>query len=275
VHPLRHKTPNAHPLCAVRPTRTASRPESRPEGLFVLQFPHSTVQARSSSKNDQREVSWHFRGGWKGVWLFCLVGMLLCFRTTVKRRLSMQINHPTPPSLKRSFAQTASTPHQASDSLSTSTSKSQRRRRSTSPHQRHQPMSSPSSHLGHSAPGSPRTGSPSSYSSYRTSPFRGSRDSHSRNNSRSRFPDREKDRDSLELPLRDEKFVKQTYEDVKLPTTVTNNPKSSITNLANQALDGSLDFKSREGIINKQKLWRWVFLRALRFTGPPLSAFSS
>lgn len=205
--------------------------------------------------------------------------MLLCFRTTVRRRLSMQINHPTPSSLKRSFAQTAFTPHQASDSPSTSsqptTSKLQRRRRSTSPHQRHQPMSSPSSHLGHSAPGSPRTSSPSSYSSYRSSPFRGSRDSHSRNNSRSRFPDREKDRDTLELPLRDEKFVKQTYEDVNLPTTVTDNPKSSITNLANQALDGSLDFESRDGIINKQKLWRWVFLRALRFTGPPLSAFSS
>lgn len=172
----------------------------------------------------------------------------------------MQVNNPTPSSLKRSFAQTASAPNQASDFPSASsqppTPKSQRRRRSTSPHQGHQPMSSPKSHSGHSTPGSPRTSSPSSRGSYRSSSFRGYRDTHSRGNSRSRFTDREKDRDTLELPLRDENLVKQTYQDVHISAPIADNPKNTLANFTSQILDTSLHFKCREGVLNKQKLWR-------------------
>jgi len=188
--------------------------------------------------------------------------MLHCFRTTTRRRLLMQTNNPTPFSLKRPFAQTASAPHQASDSPTTSsqppTPKSQRRRRSTSPHQGHQPMSSPKSHPGHSTPGSPRTGSPSGRGSYRSGSFRGYRDNHSRNNSRPRFTDREKDRDTLELPLRDENLVKQTYQDVNISAPIVDNPKNSLANFAKQVLDTPLDFKCRGGTLNNQKLWRCV-----------------
>ena len=114
-------------------------------------------------------------------------------------------------------------------------------------------MSSPKSH---STPGTPRTGSPSSRGSFRSSSFRGHRDSHSRNNSRSRFTDREKDRDTLELPLRDETLVKKTYQDVNVSTPITDNPKNTLANFANQTLGVPLEFKCRDGIINKQKLWR-------------------
>jgi hypothetical protein len=173
----------------------------------------------------------------------------------------MQINDPTPSSLKRSFAQTASTPHQSSDSSVSSqppTFKSQRVRRSTSPHQGHQPMSSPRSHSGHSAPGSPRTGSPSGRGAFKSNSFRGHRDHHSPNNSRSRLASREKDRDTLELPLRDENLIKQTYRDVNISTSTTDNPKNFLTNFSNQAMATPLDIKYRDGIINKQKLWRFV-----------------
>jgi hypothetical protein len=183
--------------------------------------------------------------------------MLHCFRTTARRRLLMQIDNPTPSSLKRSFAQTVSAPHQASDSPSPSShppiSKSQCRRRSTSPHQ---PMSSPRPHSGHSTPGSPRTSSPSGRGSYRSSPFRGYKDSHSRNNSRSRFIDREKDRNTLEHPLRDESLVRETYQDVHISAPITDNPKNSLANFVNQVLNVPLDFKCKEGMLNKQKLWR-------------------
>ena len=166
-------------------------------------------------------------------------------------------NYPVPSSLKRSFAQTTSTPHQASDSPSASsqppTPKYQRRRRSTSPHQEHQSMSSSKSH---STPGTPRTGSPSSRGSFRSNSFRGHRDSHSRNNSRSRFSDREKDRDTLEPPLRDEKIIKETYQDVNISTPITDNPKNSLANFVNQVLGVPLDFKCKEGMMSKQKLWR-------------------
>ena len=175
----------------------------------------------------------------------------------------MQIDNPTPSSLKRSFAQTASAPHQASDPPSASsqppTSKSQRRWRSASPHQDNPSMSSPRSHSGYSTPGSPRTSSPSGRGSYRSSSFRGYRDTHSRNNSRSRLVDREKDRDTFESPLRDENFVKQTYQDVHISALIADNPKNSLTNFTNQVLVTSLDFKCREGTLNKQKLWRCVF----------------
>lgn len=188
--------------------------------------------------------------------------MLHCFRTTARRRLLMQINDQTPSSLKRSFAQTASTPHQTLDSPSVSsqppTPKSQRMRRSTSPHQGHQPMSSPRSHSGHGTPGSPRTGSPSDRGASRNNSFRGYRDHNSRNNSRSRLADREKDRDTLELPLRDENLIKQTYQDVNISTPLADNPKNSLTNFATQALGSPLDFKYKNGMINKQKLWRFV-----------------
>ena len=170
----------------------------------------------------------------------------------------MQIDNPTPSSLKRSFTQTASTLHQASDSPSSQPPKSQRRRRSTSPHKDHQPMSSPRSRSGHSTPGSPRTGSPSGRGSFRSSSFRGYRDGHSRGNSRSRFADREKDRDTLELPLRDENLVKETYQDVHISAPIADNPKNSLLNFANQVLDTPLDFKCREGTLNKQRLWRCV-----------------
>lgn len=183
--------------------------------------------------------------------------MLHCFRTTARRRLLMQIDNPTPSSLKRSFAQTTSTPHHPSDSPSASsqppTSKSQCRRRSASPHQ---PMSSPRSHSGHSTPGSPRTSSPSGRGSYKNSPFRGYRDNLSRNNSRSRYVDREKDRNTLELPLRDENLVKETYQDVHISAPIADNPKNSLANFLNQVLNTSLDFKCKEGMLDRQKLWR-------------------
>ena len=169
----------------------------------------------------------------------------------------MQTNNPIPSSLKRPFAQTVSTPHQATDfPFQPPTSKSQRRRRSTSPHQSHQPMSSPKSHSGHNTPGSTRAGSPSGRGSHRGGSFPGQRGSHSRNNSRSRFPDREKGKNTLELPLRDEKLVKQTYQDVNISTSIVDNPKNSLANFAIQILGAPLDFKCREGMINKQKLWR-------------------
>ena len=224
VQPLRPPSPNVHLLCAVRQNRTASRPEYLVRGALCP-------------------------------WLGLSVGMLHCFRTTVRRRLLMQTNNPTPSSLKRPFAQTASAPHQAPDSPTTS---SQRRRRSTSPHQGHQPMSSPRSHPGHSTPGSPRTGSPAGRGSYRSNSIRGYRDNHSRNNSRSRFADREKNRDTLELPLRDENLVKQTYQDVDVATPIADNPKNSLANFANQVLDAPLDFKCREGTLNGQRIWRCV-----------------
>ena len=188
--------------------------------------------------------------------------MLHCFRTTARRRLLMQTNNPTPSPLKRSFAQTASAPHQTSGSPSASsqppTPKSQRRRRSTSPHQGHRPMSPPKSHSGHSAPGSPRTGSPSSRGAFRSNSLRGYRDHHPRNNSKSRLADREKDKDTLELPLRDEDLIKHTYQDIKIPVPVANNPKGTLTNFVNQALDSWLEFKYKDGTINRQKLWRFV-----------------
>ena len=188
--------------------------------------------------------------------------MLHCFRATPRCRLLMQRNNPTPSPLKRSFAQTASTPHQTSDSPLASpqppTSKSQRRRRSTSPHQDNQLMSSQKSHSGHVIPGSPRTGSPSGRGASRNNSFRGYRDHHSRSNSKSRLSDREKDRDTLELPLRDEDLVKQTYQDVKISTPIADNPKNSLAIFANQALSTPLEFKHKDGMINKQKLWRFV-----------------
>ena len=186
----------------------------------------------------------------------------------------MQTNNPPPSSLKRPFAQTAYTFHQASDPPSPSSEppspKFQRRQRSTSPHRGHQSTSTPESHSSRSTPGSPRTGSPSSSS--RGSPFRSSPlRSNSRNNSRPRFPDRGKDRDTLELPLRDENIVKQTYKDVKISTPIADNPKNTLANFANQILGTSLDFKCREGLINKRKLWRCVFLRVLCLIVPLLS----
>ena len=188
--------------------------------------------------------------------------MLYCFRTTIRRRLSMQINDSTPSSLKRSFAQTASTPHQTSDppfiSSQPPTPKSQRRRRSTSPRQVHPPMSSTGSHSGHSTPRSPRTGSPSGRGALRSNSFRGYRDHHHRNNSRSRLADREKDRDTLELPFRDENLIKQTYQDVNISAPIADNPKNSLANFANQVLGTPLDFKYRDGTISRQKLWRFV-----------------
>lgn len=187
--------------------------------------------------------------------------MLHCFRTTAGRRLLMQPNNPTPSSLKRSFAQTASTSHQTSDSSSVSsqplTPKSQRKRESTSPHQAPKPMSSPRSHSGHSTPSSPRTGSPSGHGAFRSNSFRGHRDHHVRN-SRSRPTDREKDRDTLELPLRDENLIKQTYQDVNISTPITDNPKNTLSNFANHALGIPLDYKYKDGMINRQKLWRFV-----------------
>lgn len=191
--------------------------------------------------------------------------MLLCFRTTARRRLLMQINNPTTSSLKRSFAQTASAPHQNPDSPSVSsqppTPKSQRRRRSPSPHQGHQSMSSPRSNPGRNTPGSPRDGSPSSRGSFRSSSFRGHRDHRSRNSSKSRFVDREKDRDTLELPLRDEGLIKQMYKDVVISSPIADNPKNSLTNFTNQVLDVGLDFNGREGLLNKQRLWRLARFR--------------
>jgi hypothetical protein len=172
----------------------------------------------------------------------------------------MQVNNQTSSSLKRPFAQTA--PNQTSDSPSASarppTPKSQRRRRSTSPHQGYRPMSSPRSHSGHSTPGSPRTGSPSgSRSPFRSNPLRGYGD-RSRNNSKSRYTNREKDRDTLELPLKDENFIKQTYRDLTMPALIADNPKNPLANFAHQVLDTSLDFKHKDGTINQQKLWRSV-----------------
>jgi hypothetical protein len=171
----------------------------------------------------------------------------------------MQTNNPPPSSLKRPFTQTAFAPHQSSGSFSASsqppTPKSQRRRRSTSPHQDHQAMSSQRSHSGHSTPSSPRTGSPSGRGSSKNNSFRGR---NSRNNSRSRFVDQEKDRDTLELPLRDENLVKKTYQDVNLSAPIANNPKNSLANFAHQVLGTALDFKYREGMLSKQRLWRLV-----------------
>lgn len=181
----------------------------------------------------------------------------------------MQINDPTPFSLKRSFAQSASTPHQTSDSSSVSsqpsTSKSQRTRRSTSPHQGHQPMSSSRSHSGHSTPGSLRTDSPPGRGTFRSNSFRGHRDHHSRNNSRSRLPDREKDRDTLERPLRDENLIKQTYHDVNISPPTADNPKNFLTNFVNQAFGIPLEFEYKDGTISKQRLWRFVRFRVPRF----------
>lgn len=135
----------------------------------------------------------------------------------------MQTSNLTPSSLKRPFAQTVSTPNQASDSPT---------------------------------PQSQRTGSPSGRGSFSTSSFRGHRANHSRNNSRSRLSGREKDRDTLEPPLWDENHIKQTYKDVKISTPIADNPKNSLANFATQILGAPLDFERREGIINKQKLWR-------------------
>ena len=187
--------------------------------------------------------------------------MLHCLRTTARRRLLMQINNPTPSSLKRTFAQTASVPHQASDSppapSQPPTPKSQRRRRSTSLED-HKSMSSPGPYPGYNNPRSPRTNSPSGRGSQKGGSFRGHRDAHSRNNSRSRFADRGKDRDTLQHPLRDEDFIKQTYQDVRISAPIAENPKNSLANFANQVLSTSLDFKYAEGMLNKQKLWRCV-----------------
>lgn len=180
--------------------------------------------------------------------------MLHRLRTTTRLGLLMQISNTTPSSLKRSFAQTSSAPHQTHETLS-----AQRRRRSTSPRQDNQHMSLPRSHSGHSTPGpGPRTGSPSGRGALKYNSFRGHRD-HSRNNSRSRLTDREKDRDTLEIPLRDENLIKQTYRDVNISTHVLDNPKSSLTEFAHRVLDTPLDFKYKVGMINKQKLWRFVF----------------
>ena len=260
-------SPSAHPLlrCTLRVV----------SGVCCRRTLSSTLLNQSCKRRVRRRASnevvlWIFCGCWKGHFLVWSVGMLHCFRTTARRRLLMQINNPTPSSLKRSFAQTASAPHQVSDSPSASsqppTPKSQRRRRSTSPHQGHQSMSSPRSQPGHSTPGSPRTGSPSGRGSYRSSSFRGYRDNNSRNNSRSRFADRERDSNTLELPLRNEDIVKQTYKDVHISTPIADNPKNTLANFTNQVLDTSLDFKCREGMLNKQKLWRWVLRMVLSFS---------
>ena len=195
--------------------------------------------------------------------------MLHCFRTTARRRLLMQINSPTPSSLKRTFAQTTSAPHQASDPPSAPshppTPKSQRRRRSAS-REDQKSMSSPGSYPGYNTPRSPRTSSPSGRGSYKGGSFRGYKDTHSRNNSRSRFTDRGKDRDTLQLPLRDEDFIKKTYQDVLISAPITDNPKNSLTNFATQVLSTHLDFKYMEGTINKQRLWRYVFPLQSAFT---------
>ena len=185
--------------------------------------------------------------------------MLHCFRTTARRRLLMQINDPTPSSLKRTFAQTASTPHQTSPvSSQPPTPKSQRRRRSTSPHPDHQSMSAPRPHPGNSTPGSPRTGSPSGRGAFRSNSLRGYKDRRSRNDSRSRLADRETDRNTLELPIKDENLIKQTYQDVNISTLIADNPKSFLTNFTTQTLGTHPDINYKDGIINKQKLWRFV-----------------
>jgi len=241
----------------VRADKTAPRPKLVVEEPLI---PPGSSTSRASAGFEQERTQggrWNSRGCRKGVWLVSLVGMLLCFRTIFRRGLLMQTNNPIPPSLKRPFAQTVSAPHHATGSPSQPpTPKSQRRRRSTSPHRDHQPMSSPKSHSGHNTPGSPRPGSPSGRGSHRGGSFYGQRGSHSRNNSRPRFADREKGKDTLEPPLRDEKLVKQTYQDVNISTSIVDNPKNSLANFANQILGAPLDFNCREGMINKQKLWR-------------------
>ena len=237
-------------------TPSQNRVASEPLVEEPLISPGSSAN-RASAEFEPERTKGASRGCRKGVRLVWLVGMLLCFRTIVKRGLLMQTNNPIPSSLKRPFAQTVSAPHQATDSPSEPPSpKSQRRQRSRSPHQGHQPMSSPKSHSGHNMPGSPRAGSPSGRGSHRGGSFHAQRGGHSRNNSRSRFADREKGRDTLELPLRDDKLVKQTYQDVNIPTSIVDNPKNSLANFMNQILGTPLDFKCREGMINKQKLWR-------------------
>lgn len=188
--------------------------------------------------------------------------MLGCFRTTIGRMLPMQINNQTLFLFRCSFTQTAFTSRQTSDSPSISfqppTPKSQRMRRSTSPHQGHKPVSSPRSHSEHITPGSPRTASPSSRGALRSNFSRGYRDNYSRNNSRSRLADREKERDTLELPLRDENHIKQAYQDVNISASIVDNPKTFLANFVTHVLGAPLDFKYEDGTINRQKLWRFV-----------------
>ena len=102
------------------------------------------------------------------------------------------------------------------------------------------------SHSGHSTPGPLRT----------VPSFRTDKDSHSPVSSRSRSVNRKRGRDTLEPPSRDEDFVKETYRDVYISTPIADNPKNSLANFTNQVLSRPLDFNSKEGMLNGQKLWR-------------------
>ena len=73
------------------------------------------------------------------------------------------------------------------------------------------------------------------------------------------FSDRKHGGDTLEPPLRDKIFIKQTYYDVDIPARIAEDPKDSLTEFASQVPGTTLSFKYQVGTLNGQKLWRLVY----------------
>ena len=116
-------------------------------------------------------------------------------------------------------------------------------------------MPSPESHSSHRTSGFPYTDPPSIRGSYRSSlPY-----DHSRKNIKSRIINRGTGQDTLELPLRDENSIKQTYQDVHISTLIADHPEIPLAIFTDKVPDTALNFESREGTLNKEKLWRQVF----------------
>ena len=108
--------------------------------------------------------------------------------------------------------------------------------------------------------GSPRAGSPSDRGAFGGNSFRWHRSNHSRDSSGPRLSDRKNNRDALEPPLRDETLIKETYHDVIIPAHTAEDPKVSLTEFASQVPGTTLSFKYQVGMLNKQRLWRLVYL---------------
>lgn len=117
-------------------------------------------------------------------------------------------------------------------------------------------MSSHGSRPRRSTPGS-RTDSQSDRA-FGSNSFREYRSNYSHDNSESYSSDRENDWDTLELPLKDEAFIKKMYENVKIPARIADNPKNSLTQIASKIPGTTLVFKYKVGTLDKRRLWRLV-----------------
>ena len=138
-------------------------------------------------------------------------------------------------------------------------------------------MSSYGSRPRRSTPGSPRTSPPSDRGAFGGNSFREYRSHRSRDNSGSRSSDPRNDRDTLEPPPRDGNLIKKMYKNVNLPAWIADDPKDFLTEFASQVPGTTLNFKYQVGMLNNQRLWRFVHLVFCMLSGvmiPVVDAFN-